>query len=531
MNRNLLRAFFYVVCVGLLVILAVMSDLAFRGQLDAAKYVTTVVVSLVFGVPLYGRIRRDMWLHPDEANGVVRSLTLNISQGMAALVALFSGVAMLSSLITGDSINESLTLTVVAFVCFALLQAERGRRPAAPAGAPLTIQHAHLYLAQAIIVVAGIIPALLSVSFYRLPVVTEAQAAALWGVGWLLIYRALAWGDTQSRTRTLVQVLLYTLGAAITVVGVWQGTHTLLREVIDPSYIPTDSDALFDVSLLTTGFVTLLFYAAVLAREAPRTPLGRRGMGLTVLAVATAVTGVPFYIALTVLLTALVKHVFVPSDHSFAADDLANSLGLLIAGALHVPLAVLLRRYATTGQSVSGQRQTYLLGGLAAGLLAFVVTVGLALYTVVQIVFEHVPGGLLGRLGYAIERFWYYLTHSSGGGGGGGCARNCAPLDPSVLVPILVTGLLALTFYWRARGEHAWIDIGEPKKQDSDVGRAAPQAEAIGQVLDNLLTEHISRDEALMQLETLALGQEKLRFSRMRRLLASARAGIEELRE
>ena len=354
MNRSLLRTFFYVVCVGLLVFLTIVSDLLFRGQLAAPAYVTSVFMSLLVGTPLYLRIRRDMRQHTADANSLVRSLALNTSQAVAALIALFGGVATLSSYFNGADITDPLALTIVALVGFGLLQLERGRPPAPPTGAPQVIQRVHLYLTQAIIVSAVLYPALLSFSFYRLPLLTDAQAIVLWGACWLLLYRVLARGDTQSRTRATVQLLLYTLGLATTVAGVWQTAYTLMREVVDSSYTTTSSDVLTDVSLLATGLVTLLLYAAVLAREAPRTPLGRRGMGLSVLGLATAVTGVPFYVALTVLLTALVKHVFLPSDHSFTADQLASFIGLLIAGALHVPLAVLLRRYATATQDLSG---------------------------------------------------------------------------------------------------------------------------------------------------------------------------------
>lgn len=450
-----------------------------------------LVVSLALGGLHYWLIRRDIAQDPGAARGAVRSLFLNLAQAVAALVAFFAGAIVLQQVWQPDSFDVSgaLAATLVAAAVFALEQIERGRSAPA-AGVPMVLQRLHLYGVQVIVLLASIAywlsaidttvrAILIGLNLIPNPCLllrAEQQPpgfhcdltsqllgqwlAVLWAAAAWGLYTWLARGDTRSVLRKVAQYAGFIAGLISSIVGVERAAELALRSAFGlvydfPAALASDFD--FFPALLF-GLVAMVVYGIWLTTEAPATPLGQQGTELTTMALAAVVLGVPFYIAIGLLL-----HGFVESAVTgalYPIDSFAASLALLISGLAHPFIAFELRR-RTTADVPIGPRRGFVLAGLAAGALAGVIGGAIALYLLIT-----------AQFGSPVSADWPVN------------ARTDA-------VVFLVGGFVAGIHLWRTIAERSLVGRPTPA-----VPSAAGQPGAIESVLDELLAGRITREQA-----------------------------------
>ena len=176
MVRNVYRSYLYAVCIILLIVATVTTWVSLerllqmtplRGANGSAPdyrslvqamvaFITVWIVTLLLGGLHYWLIRRDMADDPAAGGGTVRSLFLNVTQLIAAPIAIAEGAAGVASL--GNRFGQfyspntsSIAVALSVGGLFALLQWERSRAPVRT-DAARALQRLHLYGAQLILV-------------------------------------------------------------------------------------------------------------------------------------------------------------------------------------------------------------------------------------------------------------------------------------------------------------------------------------------------------------------------------------------
>ena len=503
---------------------------------------------LVLGGSHYWWIRMDIAEAADAATGIVRSIALNLAQGTAAVAGLVAGISSLQHVYQWQDIWQasaftrsehtflaaSLAITLVAVAGFLALQLERQRTPP-DRGAPLNAQQAHFYLVQSIALVAAFLTWHDAIA--TLAANAHPQPHALWPMlggyalatffaadVWLL-YFFLARGNMPSGLRFATQLFGFMFGMLCTIVGEWGAVSSIAggqgntggganRLLTAPPNF---------VAFLVFGVLIMIGYGFWLAREADQNSLGRAVTELTILAVSALVLGVAFYVGTTMGLAYFV-HVVSPqsSDPDNKALWLAmrvSAIGLFVAGLAHPFMALVLRqRSLQLSLEHRTPRQGFVLAALAAGFLtiafAFVLLQIKLIGPTTVPVTNPLPqlGNVPAAFSAAWQAFWKTLTT---------CTRNCSPpkpgsppstsllsfLPPLVVATVLVGLFIAVThLLWAFR--EGWLPHLRARAKP-----AAPQAaeppisgdeSTFGAVVDDLLAEQITRDQAIARMRALA---------------------------
>src|SRR6185312_5008785 len=169
---NLYRGYLYAVCIILLIAATTTTTVSLglllqwtplRGPYNsvpgrsqvvqaAVAFVTVWVVTLLLGGLHYWLIRRDLSEDPAASGGTVRALFLNITQLIAAPIAVANAAAGIASLGQPYGANTgSMAVALSVGALFALLQWERRRTPVRT-DAARALQRLHLYGAQLVLV-------------------------------------------------------------------------------------------------------------------------------------------------------------------------------------------------------------------------------------------------------------------------------------------------------------------------------------------------------------------------------------------
>jgi hypothetical protein len=456
---------------------------------------------LALGGLFYWLIRRDIAQDSGAARSAVRSLFLNLAQGVAALVALFAGASVFQGI--GQpylpDLSGSLAVALVAAAVFVVEEAERRRAAPAP-GAAVVLQRLHLYGVQIIVLLVSmtfwygaidttvrvvlaalnlisnpcfVTPAEQPPTAFTCPLASELPGqwlAVLWTVALWGVYLWLARGDTRSVLRTIAQFAGFIAGLINVIVGIELAVELGLRSAFGlEASVPAALATSFEfIGTLLFGVVAMAVYGIWLMGEAAVTPLGQQGTELTTLALSAITLGVPFYVAIVQLLHSLGESAVAGTPLSHAG--LAASLALLIAGLAHPFMAFELRRRSTADVPI-GPRRGFVLAGLAAGALAGVIGGAIALYLLVT-----------AQLGSPVGADW--------------------PVNARLGAEVfLVGGFVAGIHLWRMVAEQKLIPHRAP---------AAPSAPgAIEAVLDDLLAGRLTRDQAAARLRGLLHSQDQ----------------------
>jgi hypothetical protein len=539
MVRQLYRVYLYVVSIALLIFAAVSLALLLatllgftplRGTFRAAPESNEVIQRLVFATVAwliaillgglhFRLIRQDIAGHPEAASGGVRAFFLNMTEGLAALVAVFTVSGAFSTLAYQDPSGTPDTTApfsagIAALLVAVLLEIER-RRSSPAAGAPIVFQRLHIFGVPLIILIATAITAwdtamrttvaavLIWANVYNpldlnacapiapekevpivgpcaLPDVTFLWLAVLVMGGAIALYALLARADVHSLIRAVIHLGSAAFGLLFVLIGMDRGIELLLRaimgvpvgwsDVAQPWYAPYDF-----ISPLTFGLLVGAAYALWLRAEGALLPLGAEGTVRTMEAIAAVLFAVPFWWGIGRLLDAsfqwlgLVGAAVGPSPEQWAA-----SLALVLVGLAYIPLSLrLLRRGATAGAPRRGYILTLLAGGVVTGAAGLAVT----LYTVAT-----------AALGVPLTN-WQQVARSG--------------------VAALLVGLaLAGLYGWIAVREHTI----EPLFAHHEAAPPTPAQPAAGaldtieQVLDAYAAQTITRSEAAERIRDLMRG-------------------------
>lgn len=354
-----------------------LSDAAVTQQVIFALLAVIVAASL--GGLHYWLIRRDIRDDPAAASGPVRALFLN---GVEAGAVLFGvpviaiALASLASFESGGVAGE-IAAGLVALGLFALLETERRQSSAAP-GAAIVLQRLHCYGVQLILLFIATpfwlnaIGNTITVIFANTGLVTtdcgqEGLCIGPDGFGntlpnlvWLWAgaafatlavagYGFLSRHDGRSALRLVLHFAAYGYGLIFALVAVNQAASLVLSLI--QSQTVTASDFLFRYEFIAPaafGVLVVAVYAGWLARDALREPGSAHTLGLTALAVTSAIFAVPFWIGCALIAFNLLT-VISPATTTPSADQWTTAIATLVAGAGYVPFSlrmrVLARRY------------------------------------------------------------------------------------------------------------------------------------------------------------------------------------------
>jgi hypothetical protein len=519
MTRGLLRGYLYIMFTMLVAVFgvalgfllyAVLSVLLLTQQLPSWSFgaLIAVLVAVAIGLPHYQGIQRDLAEDPSAADSLARSMTLNLIQAVAALIAFFGG-AIAIMVITPPSHDPAqfvrfLPPALAALAVFWIVQYVRAQARTT-SGASLVVQRLFLYGPQTLIVFI--------VTYFLIPDLLVGEASngwhqisqlvgsglppynpgvfldVVWGIAAWLVYAWLVRSDTGSRLRLVAQYIGFGLGVGCFIVAfrrlVFLNTEWFV--VCKPIVPGVDADCSLNIStdLYTPLLVSLLLlvgYGVWLLSDAGQNRLGIRDTALVALALAAGVFGWAFYVGVARTLIGIVATITASKNPNLSPNAwLASGFSLLGAGLLHLVWPYILRRRGITGKSASGPRQAYLLGGLAGGLLFAGVYAVSALSNLGL-------GTVLGNIPTALNDFWIALTRCTG--------STCAPPTLSYVagITILVGLYIALIHFWRARAEHVFQPGPIPARPSEVTARS---------ILESLRSGNITQEEAMVQLRAL----------------------------
>jgi hypothetical protein len=301
---------------------------------------------------------------------------------------------------------------------------------------------------------------------------STALVAALWA-----FYAALARRDTRSAIRQAVRLfgLFYT--AAFAVDGLFLLIEAGLQhvaQVTQPAY-PTyiEGPQIAFVAPLVFGVVVASVHALLLRDDAPESPLGRKNTASAQLAVLAFVAAISFWVGLGEVVHNLLD-IVTQSSVNVGGAEWTTTLAAVIAGVPYVPLAVLLARRSHQ-LAEHGPRRGLALGLLASGVIASAIGAATLLYAVVTNV-----------LGSPLDNW-------------GEVARAGASMLVIGAVLAGIYGNISVReHYLRPTTRGGEAHEGTPPAAGPD----APPA-TIEQVLDDLLAQWLTRDEAAARLREL----------------------------
>jgi hypothetical protein len=518
MIRNLYRAYLYVVCIILLIVVtvavnallgALLSQTPLRGaegppatRSDVVQAATFAIVALIvaglIGGLHYRLLRRDLRAEPAAGGGAVRAFFLDIPQAIAALIAIgaFASAIATLSFPEGDA-AYSLAAALAAAGFYAVVEWER-RRATARTRVALALQRLRLYGVPfvTVLIAAGYwmsaVTSSLDALLTRLGLATQCNdvgfpapscvygnnispryliaqwAAVLWlGAAWLA-YTWLSRGDGRSALRQVLHLAGFAAGLIFAVVGTQRGVEAAFRAIfrLPVTRLDVVEGSYGFVGPLTFGLVVLAAYLVLYLREADVLPTGRVVGMQSLRALAGFIFAVPFWWGCGLVLQHIVQNA-VPAGSRPGSDHLATALSVLIAGLGYPPLALALARGGTTPET-AGPRRAFVLALLAGGTVAGVIGLVVALRAVIT-----------RLLGAPLED-WQHVA-----------------LDGAVTFAI--GAIIAGLYGWLAARERAFtlpVSLAP--------AAPAPAETGIEGVLDALLAGTITRDEAAAQIRQLA---------------------------
>lgn len=446
MARQLYRVYLYVVSIALLIFGAVsvgvllatlLSYTSLRGSFRSAPESNELVQRLVFAIVAwliavllgglhYRLIRRDMTSHPAAASGGIRSFFLNMTEGLAALVAVSAVSNAFNALASRDpsggvqDTTALFSMGIAALLVALMLEIER-RRSVPAAGTPTVFQRLHLFGVPLIVLLmtafmvwdsamrTTVAAVLLRARVYSpldpsacapfpsakgsviqgpcaLPDVTFLWLAVLVMGGALALYATLARGDTRSLIRTVAHLGSAAFGLLFVLIGLDRGIELLLRAIFGATVgwgdIAHPWNAPYDfISPLTFGLLVCAAYGLWLRAERAYSPLGVEGTTRTMEAVAAAMLAVPFWWGIGRVLDTSFQWLGLGAGAGRTVpEQWAASLALLLTGLAYIPLAI---RLFLQGESAGAPRRGFILALLAGGVVTGAAGLAVTLYTVV----------------------------------------------------------------------------------------------------------------------------------------------------
>jgi hypothetical protein len=235
------------------------------------------------------------------------------------------------------------------------------------------------------------------------------------------------------------------------------------------------------ISPLTLGLLVVGVYMFWLRRAAGKEAEERRAVSLTAQSIVAALLAVSFWWGCGLILLNILENI----ARAVKPTDWATALAFVITGIGYIPLDILLRRQSTQAVYTAPLRG-FVLTLLGGGILAGAIGGATALYAY---------GTSL--LGSPLDN-WQYAAHA-------GLAAFVVGL---VLVALyLWTGIREGFFRSTAKEETApapsAVDTTPTAVpvESEPVAEAAASSSSVANIVDNLLSGKITRDEAIMQIE------------------------------
>jgi hypothetical protein len=518
--RNLYRFYLYIVFIALLIFVAfavgyllntLLALTSLRGSYSGGPPdATSVVQAIVFAVVAsaiagalaslhYWLIRRDMQHDPLAGASAIRSFFLNLTEALGiALAVPVAGFFVLDTLALspGQNVVSPLAFSLATLALVVVLALER-RRTQAGMGAALAFQRLHFYGVQILLLIFLTISwsmtmrLLVDRLFFASRVCADSSCATsnplwlagtlLWFVAFWLGYGWLVRNDTSSLLRLILHFLSLAYGIGYMLYGLYQVLQVFFlflfhmapafTDVLEPSgryefFSP------FTLGLLVTGV-----YYGWLRMAARQGLIDRRVLTLTGYTIATILSAGAFWWGCGVIIYTALQS-WMPIPNAPAVSDWASSLALMIAGLGYIPLSVYLRRRNSRDPiNAAGPRRGFVLALCGGGILALAIGGAVALYAWITTLF-----------GSPIT-YWQQVAHQG--------------LSASIVGAILVAIYLLLALrehLFSSPVKHIVPAVPDPAVVSEP---AAVQPRTIENILDELLANKITRDEAATRIRAL----------------------------
>jgi hypothetical protein len=518
------RVLLYVMSISFLIFVAVMFGRllydVFQGLEQPGFGGDLVLFVLAFGVSwligggrpwgTYARIRSEIKSNPAAAHGAVPAIALNLIQGLAAVVALTTGIYGWSLLVSsshplelpfagikGGAFAGPLAIALAATGVFVLVQFWRSSQQPAD-GIPIGAQRTHIYLVLSFALVVSCVALSTGANAAGLDTLQpQIWVSIVWAMGTVVLYGLLARGDTRSWRRLVAQLFGFELGLIWSILGLRLVGHSVLVRGSGDQIITSGS-----LSFLVFGLVVMGGYGIWLVSEASQNRLGRQRTVLTMEALATFTLGVAFYLRLILLGSSLLL-----GSHE---NNWASAIELAFLGLLYIPLALALGRQT---RQVQGRdvRMAYELGGQGAGLVSSGIAAVWVLYSVIG------NRGILTNAGYAIADAWTafwqceqpHVCSSTS-------AQRFAPIAVTAIV-VMIVGVFVAALHFYGWGTHrlrpfiwlrAWLRRGVEIDTTAGDDGASDDDSSITAIVAGVASGRISQERAITRLQQLAAGQQ-----------------------
>jgi hypothetical protein len=525
MASNFYRVYLYVVFLAMLIFAAVglgwllqslLALTALRGTYGAVPTSMDLVQHIVFfgvswliagvlGGLHYWLIRRDMRQDADAGDSGVRAFFLNLVE----LVVAPLGIGITSSAVipqlgqtySGD-LSGTTAFALSALALFVVLELERRRKPAEH-GVALFFQRFHLYGVQFILLNILVFTWIYAFTLLFNVIVYNGQAggsvvcvgfvacegqnlfsalaATLWAIVFWIGYGWLSRGDAPSLFRRIMHYGSLAFGVGYLLFGLHLALDLAFRHIAGVEPTPQDTVTSFNFgAYILLGALVIGIYLYWLRSTGRREQDGLSRVSLNCQVVFAALMAGAFYWGIGyLLLNAL--------EWPATSQDWSTALSLVVTGIGYIALDILLD--ARKRKQVSGSleaRRAFVFALLGGGILAAAIGGAVALYAL-----------LTSAFGSPVEN-WPHLEHSG-------------------LAAFLAGAFVLAVYFLRARRESLFRALTKPLKQpvtapmetgspaQPAVLPAQPPAKAssssIESILDDLLANRITRDEAVERLQ------------------------------
>ncbi len=530
MARNLYRFYLYVVFVAMLIFatvgLAMFLQTLFaltglRGPFSSAPTnqsitqtgvffgVSWFIAALIGGLH-YWLIRRDMSSDPATGgSNAIRAFFLNVTELIAAPVAIGLGASVIGQLGQGQGadVSYNLAIAIAMLALVVVLELER-RRATAGTAVGLFFQRLSLYGAQFILLIV-----LIAYTTFALNVLVDALffgsatystfycggavgcqapnalinlAAAAWVALFWIAYGLIARNDAPSVLQSIAYYISFAIGVGFVLYGVGQAIALGILNFSGAHVAPHDVVQTYNFAAsLIVGLLIVAVYTLWL-RNAARQQSLPSAAWQTALSIEEAILAVLMALAFYTGVALVLLNLF---EGPVSASSWAGSLALLITGVGYIALDIHL--YRRREQNVPGAeigRRAFVYALLGGGVLATAIGGAFALYAVIS-----------NALGSPLDN-WQHL------------ARAGASAVAVGLIILAVYFVLANRekLFVRA-GKSAAVVAGMPEPAPAEAQTlpvsVAPPRFTIEEVLDELLSGKLSRDEAAARIREIAVVQ------------------------
>jgi hypothetical protein len=518
--RNLYRFYLYIVYIALLIFVAfavgyllntLLALTSLRGSYSGGPPdATSVVQAVVFAVVAsaiagalaglhYWLIRRDMQHDPLAGASAIRSFFLNLTEALGiALAVPVAGFFVLDTLALspGQNVVSPLAFSLATLALVVVLALERRRTQAGP-GAALAFQRLHFYGVQILLLIfltiswlSVIRPLVDALFFANSSMCADGScgtsnplllaSSVLWFVAFWLGYGWLVRNDTSSLLRLILHFLSLAYGIGYMLYGLYRVFQVLflflfhmapaLSDVVGPGG-RYDFFSPFTLGLLVTGV-----YYGWLRMAARQGLIDRRVLTLTGYTIAAILSAGAFWLGCGIIIYNVLQS-WMPIPNAPAVSDWASAIALMVAGLGYIPLSVYLRRRNSRDPIASaGPHRGFVLALCGGGILALAIGGAVALYAWITALFgSPIP-------------YWQQVVHQG--------------LFASIVGAILVAIYLSLALrehLFSSPLKHVVPAVPDPVV----VPEPATQPPTIENILDELLTNKITRDEAAIRIRAL----------------------------